>query len=141
MDTNLQYVVQHAGGAFHNTRDIQTWLTLQRFDTLAEADAEIAELKGEMKQRCGTSAWDDHYRVIPTADTTITYRYVCLGPIVGNPRHCIEHAAARLTVFWPSGETRPYDGDSLPVGWSSGTLCSLCAERERLAIKKLGDCD
>jgi len=132
-----RYLVQHAGAAFGDVREIRKWQTIGEFATLRDADAEVAACAREMKARCGRAAWDDHFRVVPTADTTICYRYLCLGPIIGDPPYCEEHADVSVTVPWPAGEVRPFDGDVPPEGWGSVNLCPVCAKRERLAIERL----
>ena len=132
MKNQVGFIVQHAGAAFGNVRDIHNWQKLNVFASLDDAKAEVSELTREMKERCGTCAWDDHFRVIPTEDTRITYEYMCLGPILV---HGTCHVTARVTVGWPAGEVRPYDGDCLPSGWSALSTCGDCAETDRIAIE------
>ena len=134
------YQVQHAGGAFGNVSDIHKWFDVGTPTGLGEASAVRDGLLQDMKQRCGPSAWDDHFRVVPTTDTTLSYHYQCLGPVVGTPPWCRTEAEATVTVPWAAGEMKPYDGDSLPAGWGSIHLCPVCAERERRAIMKLPTC-
>jgi hypothetical protein len=129
---DLRYEVQHTGRPL-GPSDVAEWHILTTVDTLTEAqDLERAERRA-MHERCGPGAWDDMFRIVPTANTTIVYHYRCQGPVTGE-RRCRDGATASIVHPWPAGEPRPEA--QTPAGWSSPHLCAACAEIETAAIEQ-----
>lgn len=138
--SKAKFILQTVSGAFGPGDEIPWGKAHEEvFPTLDEAAVIRARDQIAMLERCGFSAWDSYRRIVPTADTTITYRLICGGAISahGGYDRCPNQAEAEIVVPWPAGEPQPQA--AVLDGWDSVYQCNGCATREEKVMAHLSE--
>jgi hypothetical protein len=123
-----QYIVQHTGRPWASIIPDTAWFDLLAYDSLQAAQEAASDHVRDMHRTIGYNAWDDHFRVVPDTDTTISWEFVCWGPSLG-PAQCKAEARAVIIAPWP--ERTPMPEPTLPNGWATGYLCPECAKIQK----------
>lgn len=118
------FEIQHTGSAFGVCIPERAWRRLSAHTTLSAARKRFSKERDDMRRICGPSAHNDHFRILPLADTPMRYRFYCQGS------HRYEHApgcqeTTTVSVVWKAGEPEP---DPVPEQWPSAHMCPACAK-------------
>ena len=120
-------------GAFSGQVPDGAWRSAEQFDTLEDA---LAAQRGEveaMRERCGSSAWDSHSRIVALVDTSYGRGFFCDGPISDYRRGwdggCPNFATEITETPWLAGTPRPHPMQ--PEAWVDGRCPKCAAEHER----------
>ena len=125
----MKIVLQHTRGAFGNVRDIPEgqWINGPEYRKVRTAREGLQKALAEMRERCGRTAWDSHYRLVNAGVLPIklTAHIECYGSYWTKTRqHATDcHRGVFIEWMWEPGEPEPHM--PRPEGWHSNT-CPAC---------------
>jgi hypothetical protein len=123
----MKLLVQETRGAYGLTSTIpeSAWRTISEHRKVATARAAKRALESAMRERCGSTAWDSHRRIVNAGvlPVKLTATWLCLGTYQNE--YAADCEREKVTeLFWQPGEPEP--AALSPEGWWSGVTCGAC---------------
>jgi len=118
-----KYVVQHTGRPYGpaESPDMMAWFELSRHTSYSAAKTARDKHIADMREVCGTGAWNDHFRIVPTHDAIMTRTILC--------ESC--NNVATIKYVWHAMTPLPNPDDFIPDDWVTKEICRACYEKER----------
>ena len=124
----MKLELQATGNAYSGDIPESAWHTISVHRKVSTAVAGLTEAREEMRVRCGTSAWDSHYRLFNAGriKVRLTALYRCLGQAHARLPPCGREA--QVSFFWQPGTAKPRAPQ--PDGWWNAIQCGECRAKD-----------